>query len=118
MKFLKKRGIANYIPLIGAISCISYCSYHQNFSSSKNVEDFSEEISLVKEIHGGLLEDYKILPENRREFDSGLLTHLSKEIPDNPLVFYLHRGYLPSDISENSFDEYSSCLRNYNPLGD
>ncbi len=115
MRFLKNEGSANFIPLIGIVGSISYCSYHQNFSSSKNLEDFPEKISLIKEIHEELFENYNILPENRRKFDEGLIDYLSKEIPENPLVFYIRKGHFSSNISEKSFDEYSSCLRDYNP---
>lgn len=115
MRFLKNGGIANVIPLVGVMSCISYCVYHQDSSSKKNIRDFPDKISLIKEAHEELFEDYKILPENRRKFDEGLVNYLSNEIPENPLVFYIREGYLASDISENSFDEYSSCLRSYDP---
>ena len=115
MRFSKNGGVANFIPLIGVMGCISYCSYHQNFSSPKNLRDFPEKISLIKEIHEELFENYKILPENRRKFDEGLVDYLSEEIPKNPLVFYIRKGYLSSNISEKSFDEYSSCLRDYIP---
>ncbi len=112
---LVRRNINDLLPFFVVAGCLGgYISFKEDSGDTDN-QTFRDFAPSIREVHGELLQTYRITSKNQKAFDRDLINYLSKEIPENSGVFYLQRGYFSSGPTLESLEEFVDVMKGYNP---